>query len=296
MKSAAEVTRVRAAVPEIGMVARPLLRALAFSAALVTAAFVPLLVSAERGFGLGRMSAGAPAELFSARSEGARRVALNGVELWLETQTLDEPLESVLAHHQSICGVRPSAPVGAWGHVACVGAVKDESLLGLVGRLSSFAESGDLADLGGLRVAFARRVTSHDGPATFLLTMWTDSSLHVASLVPPAEGDAPGRDPRSMPRPRSSQRVLSAAEVDAPSGVFVYRVEGLAPESVAEFYRRELPATGWRLLQDPSARSLTIGSAHVVSAERDGVLLTVVSHASEVSGVVLTVLTAKEPS
>ncbi len=289
MKSAVRVAPFGASV-------RPVLRTLVFFAGLFMASFAPLFVAAENPLRLAQKSADPFTGHPGFRAEGARRLALNGAELWFRTETLDQSLEAVLTHYRSICGVRARMPLRASGHVACVGAASDESLPGLVRRFSSFARSGDLADLGGLRFALVRRVLTRDGPAAFVLTMWTDSSLRISSLLPPREGDAPGRDPQSMPRPRRSQRVLSASEVGAPSGVFVYRVGRLSPEAVAVFYRRELPATGWRLVHDSSLTSYSIDEAHVVSAERRGVLLTAFSHRSEVSGVVLTVLTTEEPS
>jgi hypothetical protein len=130
---------------------------------------------------------------------------------------------------------------------------------------------------------------------TFLLTMWADSAFNLYRMLPRAGADAAGRDLVGVPRPPGSQRVLSAWEEQQPSGVLVYRVAGRSAEAVESFYRAELPRNGWTIIERHPSESIQVDGTHMLSAEKDNRLVTVLSQPSEASQSVLTIL-ASEPS
>lgn len=225
----------------------------------------------------------------------ARQLHLNGIDLYFQTETIDASLSDVLNHYKRVCGYPRISRRGEAGHVACIGAASVGSFSNLARRFAAFAETNDLRELGGLRYAFARRIATDAGPKTFLLTMWTDTVLHPSLFLPRDGEDAVGEDPPGLPRFQASRRILAASEAGEPSGVFLYRIEDQSPADVAAFYRRALPAAGWTLIERSRSESVVIDGAHLVTAERDGVLIMVVSNRSE-GGVTLTVLTSEQPS
>lgn len=152
------------------------------------------------------------------------------------------------------------------GMLACIDSGHTLSLGELTERLSGVRDSGDLAALGELRYVFARR----SGGTTTLLVFWTDGSAPLLKLFP-SRGDALGRDTHGVPRPDGSRRLLAAAEVGTPYSLVVYRVPETRLEVLAPWYRRELKASGWQVLQDgPGAplRALRDGRIILVNCSR----------------------------
>jgi hypothetical protein len=89
------------------------------------------------------------------------------------------------------------------------------------------------------------------GDTTTLLVFWTEGSAPVFSVFPKT-GDAPGRDPKDLPRPPTSQRMLSAAEQGAPYSITLYRMPNQTPEQLRQWYRRELETRGWHVSDSSS--------------------------------------------
>ena len=261
----------------------------------------------------------------SARTEGIRQLQLNGIRVFFRTQTVNAPLANVLSHYEALCGARDAGLAdqlskvldarGGFsstkslfrgiathtarddnaGYVACLdmGATRND-LVALANRFLRFSQTGDLAEVGAPRYAFARRVESRLGDRTFLLTMWADSSIDLYQVLPRVGVDAAGHDLFGMPRPPDSQRILSASEAQRPNGVFVYRVFSKSAEALASFYRRELTRNGWTIIESNAAESVAVDRIHMLTAEKNNRLVTVLSHTGDASQTVLTIL-ASEP-
>jgi hypothetical protein len=141
----------------------------------------------------------------------------------------------------------------------------------LLARLSKFAKSGDLGDLGALRY-----VTATKTPAgkTHVIGVWTDGSFNVKEAFP-TTGDAPGTDVETTVRPRDARRTLSAAAEGAPYGVRNYVTRHTVSEVLAQF-DADLPLSGWKAIPQISegvsdARAFSKGGIDLlVSARRAG--------------------------
>jgi hypothetical protein len=234
-----------------------------------------------------------------AHSESVRQLQLNGVRLFFRTQTVDASLVDVLDHYEAACGTAiatQTARNNHAGYVACLDlGDASQDLDALVNRFVSFSETGDLQEVGSPRYVFARHVASRSGDEVFLLTMWADSAFDLYRMLPRAGADAAGRDLVGVPRPPGSQRILSAWEARQPSGVLVYRVAGKSAEELESFYRAELTRTGWTIIERNPSESVRVDGTHMLSAEKDNRLVTVLCRSGVASHTVLTIL-ASEPS
>lgn len=289
MKSAVERTRELAR--RVSCLAPCVLRMAAFACSASIAVVAPALRFADAETG-GVFSKREAMNFPGSEPNRARRLHLNGAHVSFRTEVVSAPLGDVLSHYEGLCGSNGARHRGDAGHVACVGVSSARSLGEVVRSLVLFAKRGDFAELGGVRYAFARRVDG--GDQTFLLTVWTESGLRVSSLLAPERGDAEGRDPHGVPRPAESRRILSAFEEGAPSGVFVYRVDHQSAAEVAAFYRRVLPTAGWRTIERAASQTVIIDGAHLVSAEREGIVVTIITHADASDATSLTVLTSEQ--
>jgi hypothetical protein len=121
------------------------------------------------------------------------------------------------------------------GYVACLdlgGAALEPERL--AARMRSFAVTFDLARLGALRFVWAR--AERDGTA--YVAVWTEGPLRLDRMFP-AEGDVPGVDPSTLPRPPHARRVLSAWQEQHAPLLTAYSVEMPIREAHAS-YRRAL--------------------------------------------------------
>jgi hypothetical protein len=231
---------------------------------------------------------------------GRRQLNVNGLALGLMTLSTDLDVTHVLDRFQDLCRKRGGLAVpaslakklgsgarafdgsfrqesAAQGVLACLDSDHPLTLSELGERLTRLRDTGDLAALGDLRYVLARR----SGDTTTLLVFWTEGSAPLFSLFPKT-GDALGRDPKDLPRPPTSQRMLSAAEQGAaPYSLTLYRVANQTPEQLRQWYRRELENSGWRVVHDSSSRTL--------HAQRPGRSLLVTFTSSTTSGAVATV-------
>ncbi|MDH3729320.1 MAG: hypothetical protein OER77_17455 [Myxococcales bacterium] len=274
---------------------------------LVVLASAVLLRSAHADFA--RFFWGVGAETMSypdATSEPARVLQLNGVRVSFRTQTIAASLDDVLLHYESLCTGRnaglaeqlsmQSGRSKDAGHVACLDMGNAPRDLGsLVDRFLRFTETGDLGALGALRYMRARRVPGMPGDQTFVLTVWADSAFNLFRMLPTDGADAGGSDVEAVPRPRGSQRVLSAWEAGSPSGFVVYRVPHESAAELESFYRSELSANGWTIIERHPFESIVIDDIRTISAARGNRTVTVLAHSSEASATVLSILIS-EPS
>lgn len=201
---------------------------------------------------------------FKAQS-APRRLNVNGLELGLLTQSTDLDVASALDRFQDFCrrrgglavpealrrrlGARANAFDGVFrqesadkGVLACLDSGHPLTLSELEERLTRVNETGDIAALGELRYVLAKR----SGARTTLLVFWADGAAPILQMFPKA-GDAPGRDPRDVPRAPGGQRILFATEQGAPYTVASYRISSQGADQLRRWYRDVLTAGDWQV-------------------------------------------------
>jgi hypothetical protein len=238
----------------------------------------------------------------------ARTLRINGVDVHLRTEAVDAPLPHVLRHYRNVCA-SPHPGSGDYaafiaslatrsrstdrdGYVACV-ETRAGDIESLAERLVRFSKTWDLADVGPLRYAYATRASERPDEQTFLLTMWADASIELRDLLPLGTSDAKGTDLLDVPRPPSSQRILSATEVSAPSGVYVYLTHGVRGSELTQVYRRALSQRGWNILERNPHESIEVDDVLILSAEKGGRTLSVLVRAEAASPAVVTLLVSE---
>ncbi len=238
----------------------------------------------------------------------ARTLRINGVDVLFKTEVVDASLAQVLRHYRGVCATarRGSGDSGSFigslatrsritdrdGYVACVETGVSD-LETLAERLAKFSRTWDLADVGPLRYAYAMRAIDRSEDRTFLLTMWADTSINLRGLIPIGTADAMGADPVDLPRPPSSQRILSANEVSAPSGIYVYRAHAASTAEFVRGYRRALLERGWEILERNPQESIEVDGVRVLSADKSGRMLSVLVHSDTSSATVVTLLVSE---
>lgn len=141
------------------------------------------------------------------------------------------------------------------GAVACLVQPPEQQGVPLADRLNQFATQGDLALVGYLRYAYAKRTKAG---RTHVVTSWTDRSFQVFSLVP-MDGEPPGTDPKNAVRPKESLRLLSAEIEGAPHAVRIYDSKASQADILKQF-DESMPDKGWERLpfvheEAPEARA-----------------------------------------
>lgn len=198
----------------------------------------------------------------------AETVEVNGERAHVATVTTNDSLEKVLERFSTSCNDNASPLADGWkvvpaasqadardaiaavtvnreitndeGTVTCI--VRGEkSQASFMTAARAFVKTGELGEIGQMRYAYAKR--GADGK-TFVITAWTDSSFNVRALTPPAGQDAPGSDAEDVPRPVSSQRVLTTGVANMPFIARAYTTSE-SPSSVLAAYDRDMPARGW---------------------------------------------------
>ena len=239
----------------------------------------------------------------------ARRLRINGANVFFRTQLVEVALAEAVHHYRRSCAgsgedrhdigyligslaTRSRISKGA-GYVACLD-TGARDFATLAARLTQFAKSWDLAAAGRLRYAYLQQAERPD--ATFILTMWAEGSVDLRGLLPLGAGDAQGFDLANVPRPPSSQRVLSVAEVSEPSGVYVYSAPAISVSGAERFYRDTLSSRGWRLLERWPGESLEIDGTRVVFGESDGRTLAVLAWIGDSGTTTVTLLITETPS
>ncbi len=174
--------------------------------------------------------------------------------------------------------IRHDGPRG--GVVGCLAHDHALGVREVSSRVALVAADGDLAHLGHLRYASARRTASG---RTHLVVVWTDGPFVPASAFP-AEGDAPGSDVSGVGKPGGARRVLAAAIEGAPYGVRVYHAKEGAPEALADAYERRLVDGGFTrdaLPEGAGGRSYRRGAEELVvrgeASRHGGAVLSVVT-------------------
>ena len=255
----------------------------------------------------------------------ARRLHLNGTRVHFRAHTVNAPLETVLAHYESLCdrgdgelserlsGLGRALEAGRVhedllrslstlasqdrrrGYVACLDLGRGRLTLDdLASRLVRFSQYGDLSEVGDVRYVYAHAAEGQ-AAQTFVLSVWTSGAFNLYELLPPAGRDAAGGDLRDVPRPPSSRRILNAVEEDSPSAVVVYLVEASTPSTVEAFYREALQSHGWHEIAHESATHRSAGRGSLVAFQRAGEIVAVNAHSAKTNQIVVTILKAGSP-
>jgi hypothetical protein len=196
-----------------------------------------------------------------------RKLVVNGFELHVMTAGTSLSVSEALDRFQSVCRsfeqldlpaevkrqLADAAPSGSIspkgvmrresreeGVLACLDMGDGLDRDGLLARLTLFAKTQNLRDLGQLRFALARRSAER----TTLIMFWSEGDAKLNEMFP-ANADAPGSDLRDLPRPERSMRTLSAFEAGAPYGIAFYSVSGQPRAAVEHAFKAKLTDRGW---------------------------------------------------
>lgn len=169
------------------------------------------------------------------------------------------------------------------GVVGCL-ARPDGGLAGLSERLTAFALSRDLGDIGKLRYVYAR---DEGGGRVHVVTAWSDGKLRLDRMFP-REGEAEGTDAPGTPRPAGARRVLTAEVDGAPYGVRVYDVAG-SPERVLASIDGQMSQSGWASMAEvakvePNARHFSREGLELLVVAEGGRESTAVSYVTMHAG------------
>jgi hypothetical protein len=240
------------------------------------------------------------------------RLRLNGELMNVATAKTSLSVSEVLARYKGACEVhadgikeefahlreslKPGAPLPAVGYPG-LGILREESEdRGMVlcfaqgghtdhtaafGRITDFADSGDLAKLGDLRYVVARQTPG----GSHVVVAWTDGSFPISKMFPD-EGDAPGADVPNVVRPDGTRRLFSAYAEGAPYGIRVYEADRPASLLLGQ-YDREMPTNGWQTIT-PVAQ--TLPSARAYSRDGVDILVSVGSHNKDPNKSVISVI------
>ncbi len=256
-------------------------------------------------------------------SEPLREIRVNGARVLLRTYSVDAPLALLLDHYEAACRSRnyqmfrtlghvvggpvtPSARALATlatsshrgadrGYVACADLGAGSHTEGLMNAVEQIASHGDLTGIGPLHYAYVERAEPDPTERSFVLVALATSDSLLGRMVPHAGHDAQGRDAPGVPRPDRMQRLLSAWEVNGPSGVFTYVTDAHTPRDLESFYRHALREDAWTLLERHASESIEIDGIRLLSAERGAQLTTILAHRSEQGRTILTILTSGSP-
>jgi hypothetical protein len=149
------------------------------------------------------------------------------------------------------------------------------------GRLTEFADTGDLGKIGDLRYVVARRTVG----GSHVVAAWTKGTFPVGKMFP-SEGDAPGDDVAGAVRPDGTRRLFSAYTEGVPYGIRVYEADRSA-SMVLDQYDREMPMKGWETLTPVGQR---LPSTRAFSREGVDLLITVGPHNREAGKAVISVI------
>lgn len=250
-------------------------------------------------------------QLANATQHDVNKLSLNGQTMWVGSSLANDSVQSVLDRYEDECRKNSAQSTESWrelakkidekkqerplmatgvmragsrseGTVLCF--TKGESSKPTVGEaVKSFVETGELGALGNLRYVYAKE--SSTGRTT-VLTAWTDDKFNLADLTPEAGTEARGNDFPGIPRPPTSNRLLSAQIEGTPFGANVYRSKQ-SPANVVGFYDEEMGKRGWTAI-DPelTVQMAKRGEENTDGAigrlyERQGVVLTLAANLDE---------------
>ncbi len=233
--------------------------------------------------------------------EQPRPLVLNGLPLKVSVGSAAKPLVEVMDWFERRCArdtgsPRPAARPSASGVRDPFRAIHrmgdDESAALACGEAFQVVPGSDptwLQWVGGReeglsgKYVYAQR---RRGRTAFVVS-WTERPFDLIALFPP-DRDAPGRDPSDLGRPPGMRRMMSMEEVGRPYGIFVYGQREGRSDDLARFYRRDLPARGWAIVE-PRRPLPADGLPESIFARRRGDLTVIVLDRDD-EGALVTIL------
>jgi hypothetical protein len=129
----------------------------------------------------------------------------------------------------------------ALGQIACIAHPEDgASLERVLERVIAFVDSGDLSAIGDARYFLARKL---EPERTQVISIWTEGRFDLGGMFP-SEGDAPGSDSLTVPRPLQARRTFSALIPERPYAVRMYESRQ-SQEAILQHYDERMTAEGW---------------------------------------------------
>jgi hypothetical protein len=258
----------------------------------------------DNGIVVGRQMA----ELVNAAHEDVAHLSMNGQSVMVASQLTKDSPEAVLGRYEQLCrdqashsfeewrallsaadadstDLAPNAEVPATGIIR--GGTRDEGTVMCFVRsaqskptlresLDAFVQTGEMAALGQLRYAYAKRTPNG---RTYVLAAWTSEKFNLKEMVPET-GDALGEDFEALSRPADSRRIFSIRLAGAPYGINVYESD-VPPAVLGDAYDATLLRDGWFAVNidgEVKQATPTLAGATARVYEKDGVLMSVVSH------------------
>lgn len=178
--------------------------------------------------------------------------------------------------------IRRSELPGRGGQLVCLAPRRPLSgFVDLGERLATLFATGELGSLGELRYVQAR---ARAEGGSHVVSVWSAGAFNLFEALP-RQGDVPGDDPESAPRPPESTRILSARIPGRAYAIRSYVSRRSAPELMAH-YASEMPKLGWARLETerfvPETAALSpLARAY---ARGDAITFVVVDAADEVAG------------
>jgi hypothetical protein len=123
-------------------------------------------------------------------------------------------------------------------------------------RVTQAARTTDLSRLGDMRYVVVEDI----GQGSHVVAAWTHGSFDLGRIFP-KDGDVPGQDIATAPRPPGSRRVLTAGADGAPFGIIAYEVAG-DEERVAGDVGAVLAKAGWTKAVGVPVELATFGQAY----------------------------------
>jgi hypothetical protein len=253
-------------------------------------------------------------QLANASHQDVNKLNMNGQVMWLGSSIAKDSVSSVLDRYEGECRKNSAQSTESWRELAQKidesTAKKEETPLMATGVMRagdsaegtvlcftkgehskptvgeafrSFADTGELGALGNLRYVYVKQ---SDHGRTVVLTAWTDERFNLRDLVPADGREAKGSDFGEIPRPPTSNRLLSAQVEGTPFGVNVYRSKQ-GPANVVGFYDDEMAKRGWMAIDPELDRQMAKrGQENKTGAigrlyEKNGVVLTLAANLDE---------------
>ncbi len=243
--------------------------------------------------------------LANATQHDVNKLKLNGQSIFIGSSLAKDSVSEVLDRYNTLCEQSRAQPAEEWraiadksnsedvkkGAIGSAGIVRGgdgeegavlcftktaSSKRSFTEALKTFAATGELGALGGVRYVYAHKSPKGN---TVVLTAWTDEQFNVKAFMGDETKDCQGEDFDGLPRPPASTRIMSGRVEDTPFGVNVYRSK-TSPVELAKIYDEKMIKDGWMAL-DPELESVEPDNKHKPVGrlyEKDGVVLTVASH------------------
>ncbi|MDB4942704.1 MAG: hypothetical protein JWP97_2238 [Labilithrix sp.] len=239
-------------------------------------------------------------QLSNASTHEVTKVVMNGQNMFIGNSVSHDPVSKVLDRYESFCQSNSAQTAESWhelgksekasesdkkwlstgvmrsgtgkeGIVVCfTKTAKSKQSIGEAAK--SFAETGDLGQMGAARYVYAKTT---DRGNTHVLTAWTDDTFSIFELVGDESKDVTGADfGGEIPRVPDSRRAFSVRMEDSPFGLNVYQ-NTEEPGKIVKYYDDTLQAKGWTAI-DPEIAKREPGTPGVARVyEKDNVVLTV---------------------